>query len=128
MQDSISDMFTRIKNGHHAKKQKINLPSSKFKIAIANILKKEGYIKHFTYTKCIKPNLELLLKYFNNKSVITNIKRISKSSIRIYKNKRSLPKIMNGLGIAIISTSKGLMTDKNARKFGLGGEIICYVY
>ncbi|XZR53119.1 MAG: 30S ribosomal protein S8 [Enterobacteriaceae bacterium] len=127
MQDPISDMLTYIRNGQNIKKKKIIIPFSNIKKEISRVLKEEGYIKDYK-NKNKKKNLELILKYFKNKPVIENIKRISKPSLRIYKKKKNLPKVMNYLGIAIISTSKGIMSDSLARKYGIGGEIICYVY
>ncbi|WMC19754.1 MAG: 30S ribosomal protein S8 [Enterobacteriaceae bacterium PC38] len=128
LQDPISNMLTYIRNGQIIKKKKINIPFSNIKKEIAKILKQEGYIKDYKIKiKNIK-KIELILKYFKNKPVIENIKRISKPSLRIYKKKKNLPVVMNYLGIAIISTSKGIMTDSLARKLGLGGEIICYIY
>ncbi|UDG80487.1 30S ribosomal protein S8 [Candidatus Annandia pinicola] len=128
IQDPISDMINHIRNSQIVKKKKITMYSSKLKNSISKILKEEGYIEDFNIiNKNKKKILEIKLRYFKNKSVIYNINRVSKPSLRIYKNKNNLPKIIAGLGIAIVSTSKGLMTDHNARKYGLGGEIICYV-
>ncbi|CAL4043899.1 30S ribosomal protein S8 [Buchnera aphidicola] len=127
MQDPISDMLTCIRNGQVSNKLSVIMPASKFKIAISHVLKKEGYIKDYIIKGGIKLKLEVILKYFNGKGVIESIKRISCPSLRIYKKKHELPKVMAGLGIAIISTSRGLITDQEARKTGLGGEIICYV-
>ncbi|WP_225639601.1 30S ribosomal protein S8 [Candidatus Profftia sp. (ex Adelges kitamiensis)] len=127
MQDPIADMLTRIRNGQAAKKKIVIMPSSKLKRAIANVLKEEGFIKNFQVVGNIKPILELTLKYFQGHPVIENIKRISRPGLRIYKNKDDLPRVMAGLGIAVISTSKGVMTDYEARQDGIGGEIICYV-
>ena len=115
MQDPIADMLTRIRNGQAANKVAINMPSSKLKVAIANVL--EG----------AKPELEITLKYFQGKPVVESIQRVSRPGLRIYKRKDELPKVMGGLGVAVISTSKGVMTDRAARQAGLGGEIICYV-
>ncbi|MFP3014253.1 MAG: 30S ribosomal protein S8 [Arsenophonus sp.] len=127
MQDPIADMLTRIRNGQSANKIVINIPSSKIKIAIAKVLKKEGYIENYKIVENIKPILEVTLKYFKGKAAVESIQRISRPSLRIYKKKDKLPKVMAGLGIAIISTSKGIMTDNSARQESLGGEIICYV-
>ncbi|WP_343152617.1 30S ribosomal protein S8 [Buchnera aphidicola] len=127
MQDPISDMLTRIRNAQLANKVSVKIPASKLKVAISLVLKKEGYIKEYIIESNIKPNLKIFLKYFKGKSVIEKIKRVSKPSLRIYKKKHDLPKVMGGLGIAIISTSKGVLTDKTARIKGLGGEVICYV-
>ena len=127
MQDPISDMLTRIRNGQSASKTAVAMPSSKLKIAIASLLKSEGYISDFAVQGEKKPELTVELKYFQAKPVIETIQRISRPGLRIYKGKDKLPSVMGGLGIAIVSTSKGLMTDRSARQNGLGGEIICYV-
>lgn len=128
IQDPVSDMLTRIRNSQLANKTSVIMPSSKLKLSISIILKQEGYIKdYFVQENGFKPELELTLKYFNGKPVIENIKRISSPSLRVYSKSNKLPIIMAGLGIAIISTSKGVMTDKSARCAGLGGEIICHV-
>ncbi|QCI16159.1 30S ribosomal protein S8 [Buchnera aphidicola] len=127
MQDPVSDMLTRIRNGQSANKFSVKIPSSKLKKSIVELLKKEGYIQNFKITGTSKLELEVFLKYFEGKSVIETIKRISRPSLRIYKKKNNLPKVMAGLGIAVISTSQGVMTDRKARQVGLGGEIVCYV-
>ena len=127
MQDPISDMLTRIRNGQSANKVAVKMPSSKLKVAIATLLKAEGYIADFAIEGEGKPELEVTLKYFQAKPVIEQIQRVSRPGLRVYKNKDSLPSVMGGLGVAVVSTSKGLMTDRAARKAGLGGEIICYV-
>jgi small subunit ribosomal protein S8 len=127
MQDPIADMLTRIRNGQAASKIAVNMPSSKLKVAIANVLAEEGYIESVKISEGAKPELEITLKYFQGKPVVESIQRISRPSLRIYKRKDELPSVMGGLGIAVISTSKGVMTDRAARKAGLGGEIICYV-
>jgi small subunit ribosomal protein S8 len=127
MQDPVADMFTRIRNGQAAKKIAVKMPSSKMKIAIAKVLKDEGYIEDFAVSADVKAELEVTLKYFQGKSVIETIDRVSRPGLRIYKKRGELPKVMGGLGVAIISTSKGLMTDRAARKVGIGGEIIGYV-
>ncbi len=127
MQDPISDMLTRIRNGQSANKVAVKMPSSKLKVAIATLLKNEGYIADFAVDSEIKPELEVTLKYFQAKPVIEQIQRVSRPGLRVYKNKDNLPSVMGGLGIAVVSTSKGLMSDRAARKAGLGGEIICYV-
>lgn len=128
MQDTLSDMFTRIRNGHMAEKQAVSLPSSKQKLAVAQVLKDEGYIADFAVEGEVKPVLTIELKYFEGKPVIEQIKRVSRPSLRIYKNANELPKVSDGLGIAIISTSKGVMTDRAARAAGIGGEVICTVF
>uniref|UniRef100_A0A3B0LZ08 Small ribosomal subunit protein uS8 n=1 Tax=Arsenophonus endosymbiont of Trialeurodes vaporariorum TaxID=235567 RepID=A0A3B0LZ08_9GAMM len=127
MQDPIADMLTRIRNGQAANKAAVNMPSAKLKVAIATVLKEEGYIEDYKIEGDIKPTLEITLKYFQGKAVVEIIQRVSRPSLRIYKKKDALPQVMAGLGIAIISTSKGVMTDRVARQAGLGGEILCYV-
>ena len=127
MQDPISDMLTRIRNGQAASKVSVKMPSSKQKVAIAAVLKAEGYITDFAVAGDTKPELEVTLKYFEGKKVIDTIKRVSRPGLRIYKGTNDLPKVMAGLGIAIVSTSHGVMTDRAARNASIGGEIICYV-
>ena len=127
MQDPIADMLTRIHNGQAANKVAISMPSSKLKVAIASVLAEEGYVESFKVVEGSKPELEIILKYFQNKPVVESIQRVSRPGLRIYKRKDELPKVMGGLGIAVVSTSKGVMTDRAARQAGLGGEIICYV-
>lgn len=127
MQDPVADMLTRIRNGQSANKYSVKMPSSSFKKSIVKLLKQEGYIKDFNITGDSKLELEIILKYFKGKPVVEVIKRISRPSLRIYRKKNKLPKVLSGLGIALISTSQGIMTDRTARKSGLGGEIICYI-
>ncbi|MFC3032447.1 30S ribosomal protein S8 [Pseudoalteromonas fenneropenaei] len=127
LQDPIADLFTRIRNGQTAKKAEITMPTSKLKVAIAKVLKDEGYIGDFAVNGDVKAELTIELKYFEGKAVIENIQRVSRPGLRIYKKRDELPKVMGGLGIAIVSTSKGLMTDRAARKAGVGGEIIGFV-
>ncbi len=128
MQDPISDMLTRIRNGQSAGKVSVSMPSSKTKLAIANVLKREGYIKDFSgFDSDGKAQLEVILKYFGGKPVIERLDRVSRPSLRVYKSKSDLPTVMNGLGIAIVSTSKGVVTDREARAAGSGGEILCIV-
>ena len=127
MQDPIADMLTRIRNGQAANKVAISMPSSKLKVAIAKVLASEGYIESVKVVEGVKPELEITLKYFQGKPVVESIQRVSRPGLRIYKRKDELPKVMGGLGIAVVSTSKGVMTDRAARQAGLGGEIICYV-
>jgi small subunit ribosomal protein S8 len=127
MQDPIADMFTRIRNGQMASKVSVAMPSSKLRVSIAKVLKDEGYITDFAVNGDVKPVIEVALKYFEGKKVIESIERVSRPGLRIYKKKDDLPKVMGGLGIAIVSTSKGVMTDRAARKAGMGGEIIGYV-
>jgi len=128
MQDPIADMFTRIRNNQFSNKISVSMYSSRLKVAISKVLKKEGFILDYTVIKKSKLwFLEIMLKYFKGKPVIEMIKRVSKPSLRIYRDKYNLPKVMDGLGVSIISTSKGLITDRDARKIGIGGEVICYV-
>lgn len=128
LQDPIADMITRIRNGQAANKYSVNMPVAKLKVAIATVLKEEGYIEDYKIEKNVKlPNLKITLKYFKGKAVVESIKRISRPSLRIYKKKDAIPQVMAGLGIAIVSTSKGVMSDREARRAGLGGEILCYV-
>lgn len=127
MQDPIADMLTSIRNSQRANKTSVLISSSKLKLAIANLLKVEGFIKDYSIEGDIKPTLKLILKYFRGRPVIEKIQRISRPGLRIYKKKDMLPKVMAGMGIAVISTSKGIMTDRIARRVGLGGEVICYV-
>ena len=127
MQDPIADLLTRIRNGQAAGKVAVSMPSSKQKLAIANLLKAEGYVSNVTVIGDVKKVLEIELKYYQGKPVVEMIKRVSRPGLRIYKSCTELPKIMNGLGIAVISTSKGIMTDRAARKSGIGGEVVCYV-
>ncbi|PHR85184.1 MAG: 30S ribosomal protein S8 [Colwellia sp.] len=127
MTDPIADMFTRIRNGQSAAKVAVTMPSSKVKVAIANLLKEEGYISDFSVAGEVKPELSVELKYFEGKEVIEVIKRVSRPGLRIYKSCDELPKVLAGMGIAIISTSKGLMTDRAARSAGIGGEVLGFV-
>ncbi|MCF1427137.1 MAG: 30S ribosomal protein S8 [Shewanella sp.] len=127
MQDPIADMLTRIRNGQAANKVSVKMPSTKLKVAIAKLLKDEGYITDYAVAGGAKPELEITLKYFQGKAVVETIQRVSRPGLRIYKGKDELPKVMGGLGVAIVSTSKGLMTDRAARLAGMGGEVICYV-
>ena len=128
--DVIADMLTRIRNAGTAKHDTVDVPASSVKSAIADILVKEGYIKSVQKIEDDKQGiLRITLKYTSNKKmVISGIKRISKPGLRVYANKEELPKVLGGLGIAIISTSKGIMTDKEARKLGVGGEVMAYVW
>lgn len=130
MTDPIADLLTRIRNANAVKHEVVEVPSSNVKKEITNILLKEGYIKEIDeYNDGIVPMLRISLKYgSNNEKVITGIRRISKPGLRVYCKKEEIPKVLNGLGIAVISTSKGIMVDREARKQGLGGEVICYVW
>ncbi len=127
LSDPIADMLTRIRNGQSATKQTVIMPSSRKKCAIAEVLQDEGYIAGFAVQGDKKPVLEITLKYFQGKPVIDLIQRVSRPGLRIYKSCGDLPKVRNGLGIAIVSTSGGVMTDRAARKLGHGGELIAYV-
>ncbi|MBY0575038.1 MAG: 30S ribosomal protein S8 [Gallionellaceae bacterium] len=129
MSDPISDMLTRIRNAQMAEKTSVVMPSSKLKVAIAEVLKDEGYVDGFSVIKGEggKATLEISLKYYSGRPVIEKIQRISRPGLRIYKGSEDIPKVMNGLGIAIVSTSKGLMTDRKARANGIGGEVLCVV-
>ena len=128
MSDPIADMLTRIRNAQSAKKVTVSMPNSKIKVGIASVLKDEGYITDFRVNENDgKPNLEVTLKYFEGRGVIDSIKRASRPGLRIYRRTDDLPRVLDGLGIAIISTSRGFMTDVAARDAGHGGEIICYV-
>lgn len=127
MSDPVADMLTRIRNGQEAGKASVNMPASKLKAAIANVLKDEGFISDFSVTSEGKPSLQVELKYFQGKPVIDLIKRVSRPGLRIYKGKNDLPQVRGGLGVAIISTSSGVMTDRAARAAGQGGEVVAYV-
>lgn len=128
MTDPIADMLVRIKNALAVRKATVTMPSSKVKVAIANVLKEEGYILDVRVVNPgAKPELEIALKYYQGKPVIERLQRASRSSLRTYRGKNDLPKVLGGLGIAIISTSQGIMTDHQAREAGVGGEVICLV-
>ena len=128
MSDPIADMLTRIRNGQQARKVAVAMPASKSKKSIAQVLQDEGYIESFNVdANDGKPQLSVKLKYYDNAPVISQIQRVSKPGLRIYKNKDELPQVLGGLGVAIISTSKGVMPDSQARQQGEGGEVLCYV-
>ena len=129
MTDPIADMLVRIKNAAAVGKQTVKMPSSKTKVAIANVLRDEGYIASHRSSDLGggKAELEIELKYFEGKPVIETLKRVSRSGLRQYRGKDALPKVLNGLGVAIVSTSKGIMTDSQARQQGVGGEVLCIV-
>ena len=128
MSDPIADMLTRIRNANSAYHEKVEMPACTMKAAVLNILKEEGFVKNYETVDEGK-TLKVTLKYGSNKEkVITGIKRISKPGLRVYASKEELPRVLGGLGIAVISTSQGVMTDKKARKLGLGGEVIAYVW
>lgn len=128
MQDTLADMFTRIRNAQRSGHAAVAMPSSKQKIAIAEVLKEEGFIGSFAVEGDVKKVMTIDLKYFEGKPVIESIKRISRPGLRQYKGAQELPKVSGGLGVAIISTSKGVMTDRAARATGIGGEVICEVF
>lgn len=127
MSDPIADMLTRVRNAQSASKFDVVMPSSKLKLAIAKVLLDEGYISGYSADDAVKPTLTIDLKYYEGRPVIDELKRVSRPGLRIYKNKDSIPTILNGLGIAIVSTSAGVMTDRQARETGRGGEILCTV-
>lgn len=128
LQDPIADMLTHIRNGQARNKRNVTMASSKLKVAVANILKQEGYITDYRVSDDeVKKSLTLELKYFEGKPVIETLKRVSRPSVRRYRSKNDLPTILNGLGIAIVSTPKGVMTDRTARAEGVGGEVLCIV-
>ncbi len=128
MSDPIADMLTRIRNAQQVEKASVGMPSSKLKVAIAKVLKDEGYIDSYSVAQDAgKSSLSIALKYYAGKAVIERLERVSKPGLRIYKGKDDLPTVMNGLGIAIVSTPRGVMADRHARTQGVGGEVICYV-
>jgi small subunit ribosomal protein S8 len=130
MTDPIADMFTRIRNGSKAKFEKVDIPSSKMKQEIAKILKEEGFIKNFKMVTDDQQHelIRVFLKYDANRKEVIHLRRISKPGRRVYVGKGSIPSVMSGLGFSILSTSKGILTDKSAQKAGLGGEVLCYVW
>ena len=128
MSDPVADMLTRIRNGQSVDKRSVSMPSSKLKVAIAQVLKDEGYIEGFAVrTDGGKSELEIALKYYAGRPVIERIERVSRPGLRIYRGRHDLPQVMNGLGVAIVTTPKGVMTDRKARAAGIGGEVLCYV-
>jgi small subunit ribosomal protein S8 len=128
MTDPVADMLTRIRNAQQAKKSDVTMPSSKVKLSIANVLKNEGYIATYNVSEVDgKPVLSIALKYFDGKPVISKIDRVSRPGLRVYKSAKDLPKVIGGLGVAIVSTSKGVMADRKARELGQGGEVLCSV-
>lgn len=128
MSDPIADMLTRIRNAQSVEKSVVKMPSSKLKIAIAQVLKDEGYIDGFAVrADGGKSELEVTLKYYAGRGVIERIERVSRPGLRIYKGRNDIPQVMNGLGVAIVTTPKGVMTDRKARQTGIGGEVLCYV-
>ena len=127
MQDPLADMLTRIRNAQMAEKSVVSMPSSTLKVAVAKVLKDEGYIADYQISSEIKPLLSIELKYFEGRPVIDAIQRVSRPGLRIFRGANELPKVLGGLGVAIISTSKGVMTDRAARAGGHGGEVLCTV-
>ena len=128
MTDPIADMLTRIRNGQRARKVSVTMPSSTAKVAVAKVLKDEGYISDYSTEKDgAKANLHVELKYYEGAAVIEKVQRVSKPGLRIYRGKEELPKVLGGLGVAIVSTSAGVMSDREARKRGIGGEVLCVV-
>lgn len=127
MTDPIADMLTRIRNAQQASKAEVSMPCSNAKVNIAKVLEEEGYITSYNVTEGTKPLLSIALKYFEGKPVISQIERVSRPGLRVYKAADELPKIIGGLGVAVISTSQGVMTDRKARALGQGGEVLCAV-
>ena len=128
MSDPIADMLTRIRNAQMVQKVSVVMPASKLKTAIAEVLKAEGYIDGFALKgESTKPELEIALKYYAGKPVIEHIERVSRAGLRVYKGRHDIPNVMNGLGVAIVTTPKGVMTDRKARQAGIGVEVLCYV-
>ncbi len=128
MSDPIADMLTRIRNAQMVQKVSVMMPASKLKTAIAEVLKSEGYIDSFAIRgEADKPQLEIALKYYAGKPVIEHIERVSRPGLRVYKGRHDIPNVKNGLGVAIVTTPQGVMTDRKARQAGIGGEVLCYV-
>ena len=128
MSDPIADMLTRIRNAQSVDKAVVSMPSSKIKVAIAQVLKDEGYVEGFSVrTEDGKSQLEIALKYYAGRPVIERIERVSRPGLRVYRGREAIPAVMNGLGVAIVTTPQGVMTDRKARQTGVGGEVLCYV-
>jgi small subunit ribosomal protein S8 len=128
MSDPIADMLTRIRNAQSVDKAVVSMPSSKIKVAIAQVLKDEGYIDGFSVrSEDGKNELQIALKYYAGRGVIERIERVSRPGLRVYRGREAIPAVMNGLGVAIVTTPKGVMTDRKARQSGVGGEVLCYV-
>jgi len=127
MQDPLADLLTRIRNGQMANHVSVTMPASKMKLSVVNVLVSEGYVESVSVSSDLKAELTVALKYFEGKPVISSIKRVSRPGLRIYKGKDSIPKVMGGLGVAIVSTAQGVMTDRAARSAGVGGEVLCFV-
>ncbi|MBA1275616.1 30S ribosomal protein S8 [Stutzerimonas azotifigens] len=128
MQDPLADMLTRIRNAQMAEKSVVSMPSSTLKVAVANVLQSEGYITGYQVSSDAKPQLSIELKYFEGRPVIEELKRVSRPGLRQYKSVDQLPKVRGGLGVSIVSTNKGVMTDRAARAAGVGGEVLCTVF
>ena len=128
MQDPLADMLTRIRNAQMAEKSVVSMPSSKLKVAVAKVLKDEGYIAGYQISSEIKPLLSIELKYFEGRSVIEEVKRVSRPGLRQYKSAEDLPNVRGGLGVSIVSTNTGVITDRAARAAGVGGEVLCTVF
>ena len=128
MRAPIADMLTRIRTAQMVEKPSVAMPASKLKVAIAQVLKDEGYIDGFAVRgETVQPQLEIALKYYAGRPVIERIERVSRPGLRVYKGRHDIPNVMNGLGVAIVTTPKGVMTDRKARQVGIGGEVLCYV-
>lgn len=128
MQDPVADFLTRIRNALAVSMLSVSMPSSKLKVAICRVLEDEGYILGFSVDDAVKPSLTIQLKYFEGVSVIEELRRVSRPGLRVYQRKQELPRVRGGLGIAIVSTNQGLMSDHSARQLGLGGEVLCTVF
>jgi len=128
MQDPLADMLTRIRNAQQVGKASVTMPSSKLKVSVARVLSEEGYINGYNVSEDVKPELTIELKYFEGKPVIAELDRVSRPGLRNYAGKSELPSVRGGLGVAIVSTSKGVMTDRAARSAGVGGEVLCTVF
>ncbi|UZJ44628.1 30S ribosomal protein S8 [Marinimicrobium sp. C6131] len=128
MQDPLADMLTRIRNAQQVGKSNVTMPSSKLKASVAKVLAEEGYVDSFSVSEGPKPELTIELKYFEGKPVIAELDRVSRPGLRSYAGKSSIPSVRGGLGVAIVSTSKGVMTDRAARAAGVGGEVLCTVF
>jgi small subunit ribosomal protein S8 len=128
MQDPIADMLTRIRNAQQANHPLVSMPSSRLKVAICEVLKREGYIESFAVSDANKPALNIELRYYRGRPVIEELHRVSRPGLRAYRAKGALPKIRGGLGVSIVSTNKGVMTDREARAQGVGGEVLCTVF
>lgn len=128
MQDTVADMLTRIRNAQTTNKKMVSMASSNLKEAIARVLHEEGYIEDFQVSQASKPVLTISLKYYSGRPVIEKLERVSRPGLRIYRNSRTVPSVLNGLGIAIISTPKGVITDRKAKALNVGGEVLCFVH